>query len=54
MLIIFLKLFSGYVIGSFIGSYFSKNKMNYVLGLALVMSLTLVTCMLIDYLLLPL
>lgn len=48
MLVMFLKLVLGFVIGSTVGRYCAKNELSGVLGVALTVSLVLLACVLID------
>lgn len=48
MLVMVLKLVSGFVIGSVVGRYCAKNELSGILGVALTVSLVLLACTLID------
>ena len=45
-----LKIMSGFFIGKSVGQYCSKNELNFTLGIALTIVLTLAACVGIDHL----
>lgn len=48
MLVAILKMSSGFIIGSFIGRYCSKNELSPILGITLTFVSVVAVCLLID------
>jgi hypothetical protein len=52
-MIMILKMALGFFIGKYVAVYFAKQQLNGVLGICLVVALTLLACMGVDYVVQP-